>query len=167
MKFLSLLFFFISLSVYLCEEQDYICDEQCEKFVKLRNENNRKFNETIKQALKEMNLDNAAKISIEQFKIIFMKLFILGKSETNYKEEGDEEFKQQIFNNLVPEGSDGIDVDNIFKCFEPKVILASLKKIELSLGKYNKIGFLSENIRKALNDIENEKNKKEEKNSDL
>ena len=28
----------------------------------------------VKQALKEMNLENAAKISIEQFKIIFMKL---------------------------------------------------------------------------------------------
>ena len=171
MKFLSLIFLLTQFSLYHCEEEPeekQICDEQCEQMIKQRNENNKKFNDTLKQTLKEMNLENATKLTIEQFRTVFMKLFSLGKSETNYKEEDDKEFRNHIFNNLVPEGSDGIEVDNIFKCFEPKVIIRSLKKVELSLGKYNKIEFFSENIRKTLKDMEEEKKqKKEEKNSDL
>ena len=134
------------------------------KMVQLRNENNKIFNETLKQTLKEMKLENSTKITIEQFKIVFMKLLNLGKKETNYKEEDDKEYRNQIFNNLVPKDSDGIDVDNIFKLFEPKLIVTGLKKIELSLGKYNKIEEMSENIRKELKNMEDEKNnKKEEK----
>ena len=132
--------------------------------VQLRNQNNKIFNETLKQTLKEMNLDNVTKITIEQFKEVFMKLLNLGKSETNYKEEDDKEYRNQIFNNLVPKDSDGIEIDNIFKLFEPKLIVTGLKKIELSLGKYNKIEEMSENIRKELKNMEDEKNnKKEEK----
>ena len=171
MKFLHSIFFFILISLYHCDEEieeKQICDEQCEQMINQRNENNKKFNETLKQTLKEMKLENATKLTIDEFRTVFMKLFSLGKSETNYKEEDDKEFRNHIFNNLVPEGSDGIEVENIFKCFEPKVIIRSLKNVELSLGKHNKIEFLSENIRKALKDMEEEKKqKKEEKNSDL
>ena len=164
MKFIYLLFF-ILLSLSQCkEETNTTCDEECMKMVQLRNENNKIFNETLKQTLKEMNLDNTTKLTIEQFKEVFMKLLNLGKSETNYKEEDDKEYRNQIFNNLVPKDSDGIDVDNIFKLFEPKLIVTGLKKIELSLGKYNKIEEMSENIRKELKNMEDEKNnKKEEK----
>ena len=164
MKFIYLLFF-ILISLSQCEEEtNTTCDEECMKMVQLRNENNKIFNETLKQTLKEMNLDNTTKLTIEQFKEVFMKLLNLGKSETNYKEEDDKEYRNQIFNNLVPKDSDGIDVDNIFKLFEPKLIVTGLKKIELSLGKYNKIEEMSENIRKELKNMEDEKNnKKEEK----
>ena len=170
MKIIHFLFLILIISLYKCEEQDSICDEQCEKMIKLRNENNLKFNETLKQTLKEMNLENATKLTIDQFKTVFMKLYQLGKSSKNYKEEDDEEFRTKIFNNLIPKGADGIDVENIFKCFEPKKILLSLKNIELSLGKFNKIEFMSENIRKVLKDMQEEKNKTEEQkeeNTDL
>ena len=43
----------------------------------------------------------------------------------------------------------------------------SLKKIEISLGKNNKIDMISDNLRKALEEIENEKKIKNEKNTDL
>ena len=170
MKFIYFIFFCILFSLYQCEEENEnsICDEQCEQMIKQRNENNQKFNETLRQILKEMKLENATKLTIDEFRKVFMELFKLGKSHTNYKEEDDGEFKNHIFNHLVPEGSDGIEVDKIIQCFEPKVIISSLKQIELSLGKYDKIEFLSENIRKALKDMEEEKKpKNEEKNSDL
>ena len=159
--------FLILTSLYHCEDQNPDCDETCEKMIKQRNENNQKFNETLKQALKEMNLENEKTITIEQFKVVFMKLFKLGKSETNYKEEDDEEYRNKIFNNLAPKNSTGIEVDNIFKLFDPMKILNSLKNIETSLGKYNKIEFLSENLRSALKDIEEEEKRNSEKNTDL
>ena len=179
MKVFSFLIFFIFISLYMCEEQEKvqvqenICDEQCQKMIDLRNENNLKFNNTIKECLKEMNLENVKNITIEQFKVIFMKLFTLGKSHTNYKEEDDEEYRNHLFNNLVPEGAEGIPIDNIFDLFKPTRIVMALKKIEISLGKYNKIEQLSENLRKSLEEIEeqkrisNKKNETNEQNSDL
>ena len=166
MKF-HFIFFLILTSLYHCEEQNPECDETSEKMTKQRNENNKKFNETLKQALKEMNLENEKTITIEQFKVIFMKLFKLGKSETNFKEEDDEEYRTKIFNNLVPKDSKGIEVDNIIQLFEPMKILNSLKGIETSLGKYNKIEIISENLRNALEEIEEEKKRNLEKNTDL
>ena len=170
MKFIYLLFF-ILISLSQCEEEtNTTCDEECMKMVQLRNQNNKIFNETLKQTLKEMNLDNTTKITIEQFKEVFMKLLNLGKSETNYKEEDDKEYREQLFKNLIPKDSDGIEVDNIFALFEPKAIVKSLKKIELALGKYNKIEMFSDGIKKELKDIEDEKNKQKEekeKNTDL
>ena len=74
MKFLYFVFFFVLISLYHCEEENQLCDETCEKMTKLRNKNNQKFNETIKQTLKEMNLENAQKITVDQFKTVFMKL---------------------------------------------------------------------------------------------
>ena len=167
MKFIYVVYFFLLISLYLCEEDDKIeCDEQCQKMVKQREENNKIFNETLLQALKEMNLETATKLTKEQFKPIFMKLFKLGKTETNYKEEDDETFRNHIFNNLLPKDSDEIEVDKIFKYFEPINILTFMKKIELSLGKYDKIDFLTENLRKAINEKE-EENRKMEQNADL
>ena len=167
MKFIYVIYFFLLISLYLCEEDDKIeCDEQCQKMVKQREENNKIFNETLLQALKEMNLETATKLTKEQFKPIFMKLFKLGKTETNYKEEDDETFRNHIFNNLLPKDSDEIEVDKIFKYFEPINILTFMKKIELSLGKYDKIDFLTENLRKAINEKE-EENRKMEQNADL
>ena len=46
-------------------------------------------------------------------------------------------------------------------------ILNSLKGIETSLGKHNKIEFISENLRNALEEIEEEKKRNLEKNTDL
>ena len=167
MKFIYVIYFFLLISLYLCEDNDKIeCDEQCQKMVKQREENNKKFNETLMQALKEMNLETVTKLTKEQFKPIFMKLFKLGKTETNYKEEDDETFRNHIFNNLLPKDSDEIEVDKIFKYFEPINILTFMKKIELSLGKYDKIDFLTENLRKAINEKEEEKRKMEQ-NADL
>ena len=169
MKFIYLLFLILSLSQ--CEEEtNSTYDEEYIKMIQLRNENNKIFNETLKQTLKEMKLENSTKITIDQFKIAFMKLLNLGKKETNYKEEDDKEYREQLFKNLIPKDSDGIEVDNIFELFEPKVIVKSLKKIELALGKYNKIEMFSDNIKKELKDIEDEKNKQKEekeKNTDL
>ena len=76
-------------------------------------------------------------------------------------------YRNKIFNNLVPKNSTRIEVDNIFKLFDPMKILNSLKNIETSLGKHNKIEFLSENLRNALKDIEEEEKRNSEKNTDL
>ena len=167
MNFINVIYLLLLISLYLCEEDDKIeCDEQCQKMVKQREENNKKFNETLMQALKEMNLETATKLTKEQFKPIFMKLFKLGKTETNYKEEDDETFRNHIFNNLLPKDIDEIEVDKIFRYFEPINILSYMKKIELSLGKYDKIDFLTENLRNAINEKE-EENRKMEQNPDL
>ena len=167
MKIFSLLIIFIIIVPYLCEDIENPCDESCQKMIDIRNENNQKFNNTIKECLKEMNLENTTTLSIEQFKVIFMRLFKLGKSHTNYKDEDDEEYRNHLFNNLVPTDAGGIEVDNIFELFDPMKIILALKKIEISLGKNNKIDMISDNLRKALEEIENEKKIKNEKNTDL
>ena len=168
MNFINVIYLLLLIPLYLCEEDDKIeCDEQCQKMVKQREENNKKFNETLLQTLKEMNLESATKLTKEQFKPVFMKLFKLGKTETNYKEEDDETFRNHIFNNLLSENTNEIEVDKIFKYFEPINILRTMKKIELSLGKYDKIDVLTENLRKAVNEKEEELRKQKEQNTDL
>ena len=168
MKFIYVIHFILLISLYQCQgENKTECDEQCQKMVTQREENNKKFNETLSQALKEMNLETATKITKDQFKTVFMKLFTLGKAETNYKEEDDETYRNHIFNNLLPENTNEIEVDKIFGYFEPLKILTTMKKVEISLGKYDKIDTLTENLRNSLKELEEENKKRMEKNSDL
>ena len=44
MNFINVIYLLLLISLYLCEEDDKIeCDEQCQKMVKQREENNKKF----------------------------------------------------------------------------------------------------------------------------
>ena len=181
MKYLNFLIFFFSFSLYLTKgeevnnstentEESY-SSEISGELKKLRESNNKKFNQIINDYIKEHKY-NKNIITKEQFKEIFYKLFELGRKELS-DEEGKEikenkEYINNIFNNLVKEEKKEIEVDKIIDLFEPQNILFALRDSLNDVGLNNAVDSLSQDLLHALDALEEENKKKEnEKNTDL
>ena len=191
MKYLNFLFIFVLLfTIYLTEVTEDLSNptenstdlnqkEVMGEFKKLREENNKKFNEKIKEFLKELNLDGSNIIKREQFKEIFYKLFEFGENEVRKEEEKEKkeeeknllskkDYINKVFNNLVKEEKKEIEVDKIIDFFEPTNILYALKDSLDDKEMNNAVESLSESILQALNNlIEENKKKENDKNTDL
>ena len=199
MKIVSyLLFSSLLLSFSLCiEDTDFEQDSNGDKSIskesitkedelkirKIRRENNRKFKQKIKEYIKDFDLENKSKISREQFKTVFLRLYDFGGKElqVEYEKDGknaekkvnqkiDKIYAEKIFNNLVDKNIKEIDVDDIFQYFEPRNIIFAMKDTLTVLGMEKEVDSLSESIKKDIEAIdEKNKNKKEENedNTDL
>lgn len=161
-----------------------------EELAKKRKENEKKFLETVHGILKDLGLEDTSKITREQFKTVFGKIFEKGKKEKSKGEAKKEDlailqkFANQIFENLVSKDQDYIDVDKILDYFQPKRIIDALKTTLKALGLHSLVdaleGPLTEALEKSMYDSDNnnnntnsnsvagnDKNKTEEKNADL
>ena len=191
MKYLNYLFiFFLLFTIYLTEVTEDLSSstenstelnqiEVMGEFKKKREENNKKFNEKIKEFLKELNLEGSNIITRDQFKEIFYKLFEFGENEVRKEEEKEKTEEQKdllskkdyinkVFNNLVKEEKKEIEVDKIIDFFEPMNILYALKDSLDDKEMNNAVESLSESILQALNKlVEDNKKKENEKNTDL
>ena len=130
MKIVSyLLFSSLLLSFSLCiEDTDFEQDSNGDKSIskesitkedelkirKIRRENNRKFKQKIKEYIKDFDLENKSKISREQFKTVFLRLYDFGGKElqVEYEKDGknaekkvnqkiDKIYAEKIFNNRL------------------------------------------------------------------
>ena len=199
-----LLFFSLLLSFYLCTEEtsseqdsnenNSISDEtQVEikakedefNLRKMRRENNRKFKQKIKEYIKDFDLENNNKITRDQFKTVFLRLYDFGGKEfqTEFENEGknaekkinpkiDKIYAEKIFDNLVDRNIKEIDVDEIFGFFEPRNIIFAMKDTLSLLGMEKEVDSLLESIKKDIKDLDEKiKSKKREEeneeNSDL
>ena len=191
MKYLNYLFiFFLLFTIYLTEVTEDLSSstenstelnqiEVMGEFKKKREENNKKFNEKIKEFLKELNLEGSNIITRDQFKEIFYKLFEFGENEVRKEEEKEKTEEQKdllskkdyinkVFNNLVKEEKKEIEVDKIIDFFEPMNILYALKDSLDDKEMNNAVESLSQSILQALNKlVEDNKKKESEKNTDL
>ena len=191
MKYLNILFiFFLLFTIYLAEVTEDLSNstdnstdlnqiEVMGEYKKLREENNKKFNEKIKEFLKELNLEGSNIIKREQFKEIFYKLFEFGENEVRKEEEKEKkeeeknllskkDYINKVFNNLVKEEKKEIEVDKIIDFFEPMNILYALKDSLDDKEMNNAVESLSQSILQALNKlVEDNKKKESEKNTDL
>ena len=189
MKYLNYLFiFFLLFSIYISEDlsnstensNDSSNIEVIGELKKLREENNKKFKEKINEYLNEIKLEKSKIITREQFKEIFYKLFEFGENEVRKEEEIDvkkedqkdllykKEYINKVFNNLVKEEKQEIEVDKIIDFFEPMNILYALKDSLNDKEMNSAVESLSQSILQALNNIaEENKMKENEKNSDL
>ena len=138
---------------------------------KIRENNNKKFNEILKEYLKEMNLDNKKYITREEFKNIFIKLYEFGGKELNNKIKNENKYIEKIFDNLVNYDVKEIEVDKIINYFEPQNMLNGLKGTLNLLGIKDSIKNLEKTLSEKIDNlIEKEnipKNDKIDKNSDL
>ena len=187
MKYLNIFIFFLLFSIYLTEDlydstenpNDSNQVEVMGELKKLREENNKKFKEKINEFLKDLNLETNKIITREQFREIFYKLFEFGenevkKEEIEIKKEDEKdllykkEYINKVFNNLVKEEKNEIEVDKIIDFFEPMNILYALKNSLNDNEMNNAVESLSQSILQALNNlIEENKKKENEKNTDL
>ena len=193
MKFLNILLILFFISFFLCDENNNTNEEIINDFnsteninesyqsevmgelKKLREENNKKFKEKIKQYLKELKLENKASITKEEFKTIFFKLFEFGSQMVKIDEEKEDkklnlpnnkEYINKIFNNLIKEEIKNIDVEKIIDYFEPNKMLFALKDT-LNIIDLDKA---AESVKEQLlNDkkASEEQYKENEKNTDL
>ena len=193
MKFLNILLILFFISFFLCDENNNTNEEIINDFnsteninesyqsevmgelKKLREENNKKFKEKIKQYLKELKLENKASITKEEFKTIFFKLFEFGSQMVKIDEEKEDkkmnlpnnkEYINKIFNNLIKEEIKNIDVETIIDYFEPNKMLFSLKDTLNIIDLDKAVESVKEQL---LNDkkASEEQYKENEKNTDL
>ena len=193
MKFLNILLILFFISFFLCDENNNTNEEIINDFnsteninesyqsevmgelKKLREENNKKFKEKIKQYLKELKLENKASITKEEFKTIFFKLFEFGSQMVKIDEEKEDkklnlpnnkEYINKIFNNLIKEEIKNIDVEKIIDYFEPNKMLFSLKDTLNIIVLDKAVESVKEQL---LNDkkASEEQYKENEKNTDL
>ena len=199
-----LLFFSLLLSFYLCTEEtsseqdsnenNSISDEtQVEikakedefNLRKMRRENNRKFKQKIKEYIKDFDLENNNKITRDQFKTVFLRLYDFGGKEfqTEFENEGknaekkinpkiDKIYAEKIFDNLVDRNIKEIDVDEIFGFFEPRNIIFAMKDTLSLLGMEKEVDSLLESIKKDIKDLDEKirskkREEENEENSDL
>ena len=189
MKFLYLFLFSLLLSsLYYCQESNDTnsTENSSEKYSQevfgelrqLREKNNKKFKDKLKEYLKELNLENQQMISREDFKKIFFKLFELGNQEVKEEEKRqgkildkkedssvNKAYIEKIFNNLISVKLEKVNVEGIIKLFEPGNIIFALKDTANFIGLESN---LSDDIlhTSETNDVSNG-NKEKEKNTDL
>ena len=178
-------------------------EDSPEELQKRREENEKKFDEQVKSFLKDLGLENVKTITRNQFKSLFYKLLegpSKEKEDDEKKEDNDDissedlgimrSFATKIFDYIIKEDVEVIELDKIGDYLNPKNILNALKEILKGLGLDALVDALSEPLMEAFglgnnnktnntnnnlnnndtfidNNITNNTNSKEEKNYDL
>ena len=138
-------------------------------FVKSENATNK--DEHIKQMvnyyIEELGYKNMKSITREEFRKLFLRLFE-NKDETSkeFKEDLDIIFglTNSLFDYIVPEDKQKIEINQIYDYFEPNNIVNGLKKLLKKLGMEELVDSISETFMQVLK--QNNKNDNN-KNGDL
>ena len=139
-------------------------------FVKSENAANK--DEHIKQMvnyyIEELGYKNMKSITREEFRKLFLRLFE-NKDETSkeFKEDLDIIFglTNSLFDYIVPEDKQKIEINKIYDYFEPNNIVNGLKKLLKKLGMEELVDSISETFMQVLK--QNNKNDINNKNGDL
>ena len=139
-------------------------------FVKSENATNK--DEHIKQMvnyyIEELGYKNMKSITREEFRKLFLRLFE-NKDETSkeFKEDLDIIFglTNSLFDYIVPEDKQKIEINQIYDYFEPNNIVSGLKKLLKKLGMEELVDSISETFMQVLK--QNNKNDINNKNGDL
>ena len=139
-------------------------------FVKSENATNK--DEHIKQMVNyyidELGYKNMKSITREEFRKLFLRLFE-NKDETSkeFKEDLDIIFglTNSLFDYIVPEDKQKIEINQIYDYFEPNNIVSGLKKLLKKLGMEELVDSISETFMQVLK--QNNKNDINNKNGDL
>ena len=139
-------------------------------FVKSEDATNK--DEHIKQMvnyyIEELGYKNMKSITREEFRKLFLRLFE-NKDETSkeFKEDLDIIFglTNSLFDYIVPEDKQKIEINQIYDYFEPNNIVSGLKKLLKKLGMEELVDSISETFMQILK--QNNKNDINNKNGDL
>ncbi len=175
-------------------------EDSPEELKKRREENEKKFDAQVKGILKDLGLENVKTITRKQFKSLFNKLLEGPSKESEGGDKKDDissedlgimkSFANQIFEYLIKEDVEVIELDKIGEYLNPVNILNALKELLKGLGLDALVDVLSGPLIEAFglggnnktnstnnilnnndtfidNNITNNNNTKEENNSDL
>ena len=139
-------------------------------FVKSEDATNK--DEHIKQMvnyyIEELGYKNMKSITREEFRKLFLRLFE-NKDETSkeFKEDLDIIFglTNSLFDYIVPEDKQKIEINQIYDYFEPNNIVNGLKKLLKKIGMEELVDSISETFMQVLK--QNNKNDINNKNGDL
>ena len=142
------------------------------KFFFVKSEDATNKDEHIKQMvnyyIEELGYKNMKSITREEFRKLFLRLFE-NKDETSkeFKEDLDIIFglTNSLFDYIVPEDKQKIEINQIYDYFEPNNIVSGLKKLLKKLGMEELVDSISETFMQVLK--QNNKNDINNKNGDL
>ena len=156
--FLTIFFF---INIFLCKE---IKKEENEK------EKDEKFKHLVKYHLEEIGFKNRKKLTREEFRKLFLKIFENKQKDSNEnKEDLDIIFTltNTLFDFIVEENIQNIEIDKIYDYFEPNNIVNAVKKLLKQLGMEKLVDTISDTFIEALKGKEIDNNNSSDKYDDL
>ena len=156
--FLTIFFF---INIFLCKE---IKKEENEK------EKDEKFKHLVKYHLEEIGFKNRKKLTREEFRKLFLKIFENKQKDSNEnKEDLDIIFTLTniLFDFIVEENIQNIEIDKIYDYFEPNNIVNAVKKLLKQLGMEKLVDTISDTFIETLKRKEIDNNNSSDKYDDL
>ena len=156
--FLTIFFF---INIFLCKE---IKKEENEK------EKDEKFKHLVKYHLEEIGFKNRKKLTREEFRKLFLKIFENKQKDSNEnKEDLDIIFTltNTLFDFIVEENIQNIEIDKIYDYFEPNNIVNAVKKLLKQLGMEKLVDTISDTFIETLKGKEIDNNNSSDKYDDL
>ena len=156
--FLTIFFF---INIFLCKE---IKKEENEI------EKDEKFKHLVKYHLEEIGLKNRKKLTREEFRKLFLKIFENKQKDSNEnKEDLDIIFTLTniLFDFIVEENIQNIEIDKIYDYFEPNNIVNAVKKLLKQLGMEKLVDTISDTFIETLKRKEIDNNNSSDKYDDL
>ena len=156
--FLTIFFF---INIFLCNE---IKKEENEK------EKDEKFKHLVKYHLEEIGFKNRKKLTREEFRKLFLKIFENKQKDSNEnKEDLDIIFTLTniLFDFIVEENIQNIEIDKIYDYFEPNNIVNAVKKLLKQLGMEKLVDTISDTFIETLKRKEIDNNNSSDKYDDL
>ena len=155
MRNLFFLIIFICIYVIICEKE---------------NDSDEHIKQMVNNYIEELGFKNKKLITRDEFRKLFLKLF--ESRENNSKDEGDLDIIYSLTNTLfdfiVSENIQKIELETIYDYFDPNNIAKALKELLKQLGMEKLIDAFSEPFMKTLKQQDkNDNNINKEKNSDL
>ena len=156
--FLTIFFF---INIFLCKE---IKKEENEI------EKDEKFKHLVKYHLEEIGFKNRKKLTREEFRKLFLKIFENKQKDSNEnKEDLDIIFTLTniLFDFIVEENIQNIEIDKIYDYFEPNNIVNAIKKLLKQLGMEKLVDTISDTFIETLKRKEIDNNNSSDKYDDL
>ena len=156
--FLTIFFF---INIFLCKE---IKKEENEI------EKDEKFKHLVKYHLEEIGFKNRKKLTREEFRKLFLKIFENKQKDSNEnKEDLDIIFTLTniLFDFIVEENIQNIEIDKIYDYFEPNNIVNAVKKLLKQLGMEKLVDTISDTFIETLKRKEIDNNNSSDKYDDL
>ena len=156
--FLTIFFF---INIFLCKE---IKKEENEI------EKDEKFKHLVKYHLEEIGFKNRKKLTREEFRKLFLKIFENKQKDSNEnKEDLDIIFTltNTLFDFIVEENIQNIEIDKIYDYFEPNNIVNAVKKLLKQLGMEKLVDTISDTFIETLKGKEIDNNNSSDKYDDL
>ena len=150
--------FFLLFNFFLVKSENALNDDE-------------QIEQKVNYYIEELGYKNMKSITREEFRKLFLKLFENKQKEKESKEDLDIAFSltNALFDFIVPEKEEKIELNKIYDYFEPNNIVNALKELLKKFGMEKLIDSVSEPFMQMLkeNNNRNDNNGNNDKNGEL